>query len=80
MSVFASPVAGGAMSYTGAAAPMLAALLTLLVLVIAKAVAANQDSERQARLSAGLNVGIVPLGLQSVVLAVAGVARVLNSF
>jgi hypothetical protein len=68
------------MSYAGAPEPMLAALLTIVVLVFAKAVAANQDSERQARLSAALNVGIVPLGLQSVVLAVAGVARVLNSF
>ncbi len=68
------------MSQAGAAAPMLAALLTLFVLVFAKAVASNQDSERQSRLSAALNVGIAPLGLQSVLLAVAGVARILNSF
>ncbi len=71
-----SPAATGAPN--DAASLALLTLLTLLVLLFEKAVATNVSAPGFGRLSRCLDVGVVPLGIGSLVIGATQLARVLG--
>ena len=62
----------------GAASLAVLTFLTLLVLLFEKAVAANVSAPGFQRMSRCLDVGVVPLGIGSLVIGAAQLARVLG--
>ena len=77
MTVFVTP-AGAAGDAVNLTLPLLLMLLALLVLLAEKVVAANVTTPGHGRLSRTLDVGVVPLGMGSLILAGTQLARLIG--